>query len=77
MLIYRYMYSTIHTKCVAILYILKKLLNMMPPIEMPPVLSKIVVVILLCLFYGPLFACVSTPFALLGHISGFIYLVLL
>ena len=43
----------------------------------PTGVSKILVVLFLCLLFGPLFACVSTPHPLRGHITGVIYLSLL
>jgi hypothetical protein len=40
-------------------------------------ISNVLSVLLLCLLYGPLFACVSTPRPLLGHITGLLYLLLI
>jgi hypothetical protein len=40
-------------------------------------ISNVLSVLLLCLLYGPLFACVSTPRPLLGHITGLLYLLFL
>jgi hypothetical protein len=37
-------------------------------------ISNVLSVLLLCLLYGPLFACVNTPRRLLGHITGLLYL---
>ena len=39
-------------------------------------ISNVLSVLLLCLLYGPLFACVNTPRPLLGHITGLLYLLL-
>ena len=39
--------------------------------------NNVILVLLLCLVYGPLFACVNTSRPLLGHITGLLYLLLL
>ena len=41
------------------------------------VVYNVLLVLLLCLMYGPLFACVNTPRPLLGHVTGLFYLLLL
>jgi hypothetical protein len=38
------------------------------------VINNVLLVVLLCVVYGPLFACVNTPRRLLGHITGLLYL---
>ena len=41
------------------------------------VVSKVLLVLVLCVVYGPVFACVDTPRPLLGHVMGLVYLVFL
>ncbi|CAI8020780.1 Stimulated by retinoic acid gene 6 protein-like [Geodia barretti] len=40
-------------------------------------ISNVLSVLLVCLLYGPLFACVNTPRPRLGHITGLLYLLLI
>jgi len=54
--------------------LLEELLSLCP---LHAVVSPVITVVLLCVVYAPVFAGVDAPVPLLGHITGFLYIVVL